>query len=139
LEARVIWKEWNILFVNDAKYFGVIFYINIARKIHIESIATKNFSNFIRIYPLLKSGRLSVNTKLSLYKALIRVMVNYICPALEFEGDSYLLELQRLQNKIHLTIGNLPRSTPTRDFHLAYKIPYVHDYVTKICRKQTEI
>jgi hypothetical protein len=49
--------------------------------------------------------------------------MTYACHAWEFPADSHLLKLQRLQNKIFRTIGNLPRRTPTRDLHVALKIP----------------
>jgi hypothetical protein len=44
-------------------------------------IETSAFRIFIRIYSLLKSERLSANTKLTLYKALIRSVKTYACPA----------------------------------------------------------
>jgi hypothetical protein len=59
--------------------------------------------------------------------------------AWEFEADSHLVKLQRLQNKVLRNIGNLPRSTSVRDLHMAVKILYVYDYITKLCRQQAEI
>jgi hypothetical protein len=53
--------------------------------------------------------------------------------------DSHLLKLQRLQNKIFRTIGKLPWHTPTRDLHMAFKMPYLYDFVTKLCRQQSVI
>jgi hypothetical protein len=35
-------------------------------------------------------------------------------------------------------LGNYPRSTPVRDLHLAFQIPFVYDYITKLCRQQAE-
>jgi hypothetical protein len=29
--------------------------------------------------------------------------------------------------------------TPVRDLHTAFNLPYVRDYVTKLCRQQAEI
>jgi hypothetical protein len=49
------------------------------------------------------------------------------------------MKLQRLQNRVLRTIGNLDRSTPVRELHLAFKIPYVYDYITKLCRRQAEV
>jgi len=34
------------------------------------------------------------------------------------------------------TICNIPKSTPIRDFHIAFKIPYLYYFVTKLCREQ---
>jgi hypothetical protein len=47
--------------------------------------------------------------------------------------------LQRLQNRVLHAIGDLDRRTPVRDLHLAFKTPYVYDYITKLCRRQAEV
>jgi hypothetical protein len=49
------------------------------------------------------------------------------------------MKLQRLQNRVLSDIGNLDMRTPVRDLHLAFKIPYVYDYITKLCRRQAEV
>jgi hypothetical protein len=52
-------------------------------------------------YDLPHPEKRSLNTgaKLIIYKALIRSIFIYACLAWEFTADSYLLKLQRLQNK----------------------------------------
>jgi hypothetical protein len=35
--------------------------------------------------------------------------------------------------------GNLDMGTPVSESHVALKIPCVHDYITKLCRKQREV
>jgi hypothetical protein len=65
--------------------------------------------------------------------------MTYACPAWEFAADTPLLKLQRLQNKVLRTIGNFPRRTTVRDLHVAFKIPYVYDFTTKLCRQQAEV
>jgi hypothetical protein len=45
-------------------------------------------------------------------------------------------ELQLLQNKVLLMMGNLSRNTTTRDLHMVFKIPYLHDFITKLLRQQ---
>jgi hypothetical protein len=99
-------------------------------EITLETIEAKAFRTFIRLYSLFKSERLSVNIKLTLHKALIRPVMTYACPAWEFAAETYVLKLQRLQNKVFRTIGNLPRCTLVRDMHVAFQIPYVYDYIT---------
>jgi hypothetical protein len=47
--------------------------------------------------------------------------------------------LQKLQNKVLRTIGNIPRRKSVRDMHKAFQIPYVYDYITKSCRQQPEV
>jgi len=82
---------------------------------------------------------LSVGAELIIYKALFKSMYTYACPAWEFAADSYLLKLQRLRNRALRTIGNLPRHNPIRDLHRSFKIPYLYDYVTHLCRKQSSV
>jgi hypothetical protein len=76
---------------------------------------------------------------LTLHKALIRFVMTYACPAWEFAAETYLLKLQRPQNKVLRTIDNLPRRTLARDMHVAFQIAYVYYYITKLCRRQAEI
>jgi hypothetical protein len=97
-------------------------------------IEAKAFRTFIRTYFLFKSEQLSANIKLTLHKALIRSVMTYASPAWEFAADTHLLKLQRLQNKALCTIGK-----PVRDLHLASQIPFVYDYITKLCRQQAEV
>jgi hypothetical protein len=48
-------------------------------------------------------------------------------------------EIAGLQNKVLRTIGNFPRRTPVRDLHMAFKLSYIYDYITKLCRQQAEV
>jgi hypothetical protein len=65
--------------------------------------------------------------------------MTYACPVWEFAAETYLLKLQRLQNKVLRTIGYLPRCTLVCDMHVAFQIPYDYGYTTKLCRRQAEI
>jgi hypothetical protein len=60
-------------------------------------------------------------------------------PTWEFVADTYLLKLQRLQNKVLRTTGNFPRYTPVCDLHTAFNLLYVYDYITKFCRQHAEV
>jgi hypothetical protein len=50
-----------------------------------------------------------------------------------------LMKLQRPKNKVLRTTGKFPRNTPIRDMHISFQIPYVYDYITKLCRQQTQV
>jgi hypothetical protein len=65
--------------------------------------------------------------------------MTYASPAWEFAAHTHLMKLQRLQNKVLRTIGNFPRCTPVRDLHVVFEIPFVYDYVTKLCRQQAHV
>jgi hypothetical protein len=90
-------------------------------------------------YSLFKSERLSAHIKLTLHRALIRSVMTYACPTWESEAKNHLLKLQRLQNKVLHTTGIFPRHTSVRDMHVAFQIPYIYGYITKLCRKQAEV
>jgi hypothetical protein len=65
--------------------------------------------------------------------------MTYACPGWEFLADTNLLTLQYLQNKVLRTTGNFPRHTLVHKLHKALNILYIYDYMTKLCRRQTEI
>jgi hypothetical protein len=132
-------NEQDIPFVNRAKYLGVIIDKEITWRLHIEMIEAKAFRTFIRIYPLFKSERLSINIKLTLHKALITSAMTYACPAWEFAAEIHLLKLQRLQNRVLCSNASFPRHKLIRDMHVAFQVPYVYDCITILCRRQAEI
>jgi hypothetical protein len=47
--------------------------------------------------------------------------------------------LQCLPNKVLHTTGNFPRRTPVRSLHTASSVPYVYNYITKLCKQQAEV
>jgi hypothetical protein len=65
--------------------------------------------------------------------------MTYSCPTWEYAADSHLLKLQRLQNRGLRATGNLARCTPERELQVVFKIPYVYNYITKLCRTQAEL
>jgi hypothetical protein len=134
-DSHLTFDGRNIPFVNHVKY--LIFDKKITWRLHIEMIEAKAFRTFIRIYSLFKSERLSAN--IILHKVLIRSVMTYACSALELAADTYHLKLQRLQNKVLPTTENFPRCTSVRDLHTAFNLPYVYDYIAKLCRQKAEV
>jgi hypothetical protein len=65
--------------------------------------------------------------------------MTYANPVWEFAADTHLMNLQRLYNLVLRTIGNYPRCTQVRDLHLSFQIPFVYDYITKLCWQQAEV
>jgi hypothetical protein len=63
---------------------------------------------------------------------------DYISSTRQNQIRTILMKLQCLQNRVLRAIGNLDWCTPVRDLHLAFRIPYVYDYTTKLCRRQAE-
>jgi hypothetical protein len=134
---EAVFSAWSLLGVTlktigDIKYLGVIFDKKIRWIPHIEMIETNAFRTYIRVYSLFENERLRTNIKLTLHKALIRSVMTYACPAWKFAADTHIIKLQLLQN-------NFPRRTPVREMHMTFHLPYVHDYMTKLCRQQTAV
>jgi hypothetical protein len=129
----------DIPFVNNVTYLGVTFDRRMTWRHHIVRTVAKAFSTYVRTYSLFKSGSLSTNIKLMLYKALIRSAITYACPTREYAADAHLLKLQRLQNRVLHAIRKLDRCTPVRKLHVAFRIPYVYDYISKLSRTQAEL
>jgi hypothetical protein len=65
--------------------------------------------------------------------------MTYASPVWEFAANTHLLKLQVLQNKDLRTTGNFPRHTPVRELHKAFNIPYIYDYIIKLCRQQAQV
>jgi hypothetical protein len=65
--------------------------------------------------------------------------MTYACPAWEFAAENHLLKLQCLQNSVLHNTGNFPRRTPVCDLHMAFKLPYIYDCITKLCGQQAEV
>jgi hypothetical protein len=129
----------NIPFVNSVKYLGITFDRRMIWRLHIEKTAAKALGTYIRTYSILKNKYLIAHIKLIVYRAVIRSIMSYACPTWEYAADTHLMKLQRLQNRVLRAIGNLDWRTPVRDLHLAFKIPYVYDHITKLCRRQAEV
>jgi hypothetical protein len=120
----------NIPFINHVKYLGVIFYKRITWRLHTEMIEAKAFRTFIKIYSRFKSQRLSSSIKLTLCKALIRSVMPYACPPGNWRQITYLLKLQRLQNKVLRTkVTTDPRSA------YGFQPSVCMRYITKLCRQ----
>jgi hypothetical protein len=65
--------------------------------------------------------------------------MNYAYPTWELAAESHLLKLQCLQNRVLRTTENFPKRTLVRDLHMAFQIPYIYDYIMKLCRQKAEV
>jgi hypothetical protein len=61
------------------------------------------------------------------------------CSIWEFAADNHLIKLQRPENKVHRTTGNFLRRTPVHKMQTGFHLPYVHDYMTKLCMQEAEV
>jgi hypothetical protein len=129
----------DILFVNGVTYLDVTCDRRTTWRLHIERTIAKALRTHLRTYSVFRSERLSTNTKLMIDKALIRSVMIYACPTWKFVVDTHLLKLQCLQNRVFSSIGNLHRCMPVLELRVAFKIPYIYNYITDLCRTQAEV
>jgi hypothetical protein len=50
----------------------------------------------------------------------------YACPTWDYVADAHVLELQRLQDRVHHDTGNFDGHTQVREMHVALEIPYFY-------------
>jgi hypothetical protein len=114
-------KGCAIPFVNNVMYLGVTFDRMMMWRHHNERTVDKALCMYVRTCSLFRSGRLSTNIKLTLYRSLIRSVMTHACPSWEYAADAHLLKLQCLQYRVCCTIGNLDRCIPVHKLHVAFK------------------
>jgi hypothetical protein len=111
----------GIPFVNNVTCLGVVaVHRRMTWRHHIERSAAKTLRTYVRTYSPFKSGRLSTNIKLMLYNALIRPVTTHACPTWEYAADGHHLKLQRLENRVIRSAGNLDRCTSVREVQVAF-------------------
>jgi hypothetical protein len=53
--------------------------------------------------------------------------------------DAHVLKLQCLQNRVLPATVNLDRRAQVVELYVAFKIPYVYEYINKLCRTQATV
>jgi len=81
----------------------------------------------------------SINIKLTFHIVIFRYIMTYACPTCEYVADTYFLKSQHLQNNVLQTTGNFPRLTLTHELDVAFNVPYIHDFITKLCWQQADL
>jgi hypothetical protein len=137
-DVRLTLNGWNVTFVNHIKALCVIFDSRITWMLHREIIESEALT-ITRVYSLFRSERLRANMKLTLHKALIRSIITYSCSTWEFAADAHILKLQLFQDEVLHTIGKFPICTPILELYMAFQVPHVYDYVTKLCTQRAEV
>jgi hypothetical protein len=65
---------------------------------------------------------------------VIRSVVTYAYPTLEYATGAHLFKLQGLQTRVLRAIGYFDRRTPVSKLHVALKISYMYECTTKLFR-----
>ena len=98
-------------------YLGITLDSKLNFKPHLRRVRGTAFARFLQLYPLFKSGHLSVSTKLLLYKALIRTHLSYGCEIWSMAKPYIKRSLFALQRKISLAMLDVNYLTSNKLLH----------------------
>jgi hypothetical protein len=104
-KTQKTWRPWRRTITKRTRYFLCkqcnLFLCHFCRRMtwrhHIERTFARALRSDISTYSLFRSGRLSTNVRLTLYKVVIRWVMTYACATWKYVADALLLKLQRLQ------------------------------------------
>jgi hypothetical protein len=57
----------------------------------------------------------------------------------KFVANTHFLKLHWLQNMVLHTICQFPMWSLVHKLHMAFQVPYIYDYITKLCRQQAKV
>ena len=87
------------------------------------------------LFPLLKKNNsVEVKQKVAVYRAIIRPILTYACPALSNCPETYFRKLQIQQNKCLRMALNKDFYTKINDLHAEAKIPKIRELVDKLTK-----
>lgn len=115
--------------VHKVKYLGVILDDKLTFREHISSVIQKGYISLKCIYSLMISTKLTTQTKLLMYKTIIRPILTYACAAWCGAAPTNILKLQRFENKcLRLAVG-ANRYIRLEDLYEQAKITRLTDYI----------
>lgn len=114
-------------------YLGFTLDQKLTFKSHIEKVV-KRASNMVRtLYCILKRNNpTKVQTKVQIYRAVIRPTMTYACPVYNNCAKLHFNKLQIQQNKVLRLVLNAERFTSNDNLHKEAKMPTIREYVDKI-------
>lgn len=123
------WKE-------SVKYLGINLDCKLLFRCHIENAINKaSAASFSSLYCLLsRNSFASLDSKLRIYKAIIRPILTYACPIFINAARCHLNKLQIFQNKILRMILNINwyDFQSVREFHDSAKVPLIIDFMSRL-------
>ena len=134
IEGNVICEGNKIIWSDKVKYLGVWLDRKLIFGDHINYINHKAIGSLIKLYPVFKNSHISVNSKLILYKSLVRAAMLYACPVWSLTCQSNINKLQITQNKFLRIIGKFRKFTPIFRIHQSLNIEYLQEYLVTLTK-----
>lgn len=118
------------------KFLGMTLDTRLCFAPHLTNSINKAWAALSMLYPLVnRRSKLTIDNKLTLYKAIFRPILTYACVAWNTISDTQCLRLQRTQNKMLRLLTNSPRYTAIEELHRRTKMQMVRDYVDESAQK----
>jgi hypothetical protein len=134
LDTKTYWltdrQSQLTLTLNHVKHLGLIFHKRITWILHTEIVEAGPFRTFIGGCFLFKIECLSADIK--------------VTPMKHWSNQYWLMQIRTFWNcsacKTRLSAPLvIPRCTPVPELHMAFQVPYVYGYITKLCGQQAEV
>jgi hypothetical protein len=122
----------HIAATNKCKYLGLTLDKKMNFNAHINQTISKANMAIKFTYPVIKhSSKLSVRTKIRLYKSVIRPIITYGCPIWSLTSETNKAKLQRVQNKILKIITN-ERKMKIRNLHELCELETLEEHIKSL-------
>lgn len=119
---------------NCVKYLGMHLDQRLTYEHHINAVLKKAYGIMKSIFPLVV-GKTTTNTRMLLYKAIIRPTLTYAAPAWCGAAKTRLRRLQVYQNKYLRLATASERRTRIEELHHRGEIQTIQDYISEISQK----
>ena len=122
--------------VKSCKFLGIIFDQKLSFKEHFEKI-TESCEELLKILKVLShsSWTLNFKTLLSIFKLLIRSLIEYSSIIYDITAKSITKKLQIVQNDALRLILKLKRENGNQELHTRSKIEYIEDRMKNLNKK----
>lgn len=124
---------------SHVRYLGVHLDNKLLYKHHIDTVLSKSKSlTYSSLYSLLKrKSNVSIDSKIRIYKSIIRPIFTYACPIYVNCAKSHLKKLQVFQNKILRQIFDVRWDDfkSNESLHQQAHIPTVNEFILKLSRQ----
>lgn len=131
--ATPVLNDPELHYSKSIKYLGIIFDDKMSFSEHMRKTNLKAIGILSAMYPLFaSSSKLTIRTKLTLYKQIVRPIMTYGSPVWSSAANCHHKQLQVTQNRALKTIFGLRRRHSTTDLHEKAGVPMLRDYYAQL-------
>lgn len=132
---RLSIDDHHIPWSRSVKYLGLILDNKLNWSENSEKLRLKGTKALNALSPVLnRKSCLSGQTKLNIYRTLVRPCITYACPVWSSTCPTNIKKLQVVQNKAVKYSYNTPLYTNLNQFHISIGLPSVLEYILKLSK-----